>query len=131
MKDVIEIRQGYIIDYRNANMDNIDILQSKLDDNIKLVKLYNGLDKTLWDHYKTEAKEQSNKIHELLLRDSLYGKSYDSLKASLIGADNKILLYYMAQCLRQYHRKDMTVKRDTVYVFLSPEKNIINREELK
>ena len=115
---------------RSSVLDEHDLLQIELDANLKLTKLYNGVSRTLWEHYRDEAKEQMEKSRALLLKDSLYGKTYDSLKVVLLAADSIKLLYYEVQCLRQFHRKDMTVKRDTVYAVLTPDKNLIKKDEL-
>jgi hypothetical protein len=60
----------------------------------------------------------------------LIAESADSLAIIEKTADTVKLLYYQVRCLIQYQRQDLSVKRDTGYAFLSPEKNIVRREDI-
>jgi hypothetical protein len=98
---------------------------------IQIAKLYASLDKTLFDHYVDEARQKLAEVKELNRTDSLIQKTADSLTKIHKTADTTKLLYYQLKCLVQYQRKDMTVSRDTLFAFLSPEKDLVKREEMK
>lgn len=97
---------------------------------LQLVKLSAGLDKTLYENYLDEAKQHLKEMKDLAKKISLISKSADSLIIIEKTADTTKLLYYQVKCLIQYQRKDLSVKRDTIFAFLTPEKNIVRPEDM-
>lgn len=99
--------------------------------NMQIITLSSGLDKSITDNYIYEMKQKMKEMRDLMVADSLLQITADSLTKIHEFADTTKLLYHEIRCLVQYQRKDMTIKRDTFSAFLSPEKNIIKRDEMR
>ena len=133
---LIDLKASRLFDEQSYNMDELLLLQKKVKRNIQLEKSYAALYpygdswKTLYDNCREDIKDGLQEIKEKFQKDSSFTLLIDSLKNQSKTADSTRLLYYEVKCLRQFHRLDLTVRRDTVYAFLSPDKDIKKRDEM-
>lgn len=98
--------------------------------NIQLIKLYKGLDQTLFENSIEDAKKLVAETNEIQDQVKGLSKYADSLTNEQNLADTAKLIYYQVRCLVQYQRKDMSVKRDTGFAFLTPEKVIVKFDDM-
>lgn len=98
--------------------------------NIQLIKLYKGLDQILFENSIEDAKKLVAETNEIQDQVKGLSKYADSLTNEQNLADTAKLIYYQVRCLVQYQRKDMSVKRDTGFAFLTPEKVIVKFDDM-
>jgi hypothetical protein len=115
----------------------IDDGQSKVHDilkdnklNLQMVALSAGLDKKLYDNYREEAEQKIDEAKEINKKDSVYQKQADSLTKITAASDSIKPLYFQIKCLIQYHRKDLSVARDTGYAYINLNKDIVRSEDI-
>ena len=111
---------------------DMKILKSDLDiykSQVQMLRISAGLSKSLFQTYKEETDDQNKKIQTRLHNDSLLELDMKNINDLMAKADSQTLKYYQAVVLYQYKRKDMSVKKDTGYVYLNLDKNIIRVED--
>jgi len=97
--------------------------------NVKLANLSKRSSTPQYTSYKAEAEENKKELEKSeeesrhLELQSLY---YDSL---LKISDTAKPIGYKAVCLYQLRRRDRSVLKDTGYIFMNPNKDIIRRED--
>lgn len=95
------------------------------------IKMYGLIDsKALVDIERNEYGKEKEKSNLLKIEiDSVIklGKKQESI---LKKADSLIAIAYQAKCFYQVRKKDMSVQRDTAYIFLNSNNDIIKRDQL-
>lgn len=119
-----------IYDEIDKNGESIDQLLNERKTMIQIANLNASLDKILYNNYVDEVNQKKKEIADLMKQDTVFIKTADSLTAMLKTADSTKLLFFEVKCLIQYQRKDLSIKKDTVFAYLNPEKDIVRREDV-
>ena len=83
---------------------------------------------SLYEKYKQDMQDEKKAIDDFAVKMSQLKNSSDSLSELAKTADSTHTLNYYAVCFYQIRAKDQTVTRDTAYILLNLDKNIIDRE---
>lgn len=115
------------IDERQKNFDELKESQNS---DAQMIRLTAGLSSALYQNSMDEYKKKMKEMGLIQDENKMTIKKADSLTEILKTTDSTTLVYFQVRCLIQYQRKDLSVKRDTGFAFLNPEKNIVRREDI-
>jgi hypothetical protein len=117
--------------------DNIDQNQAKFNDlldaqksDAQMIRLTRGLDNTLFQNSVDEYKTKMNKMKLIKDENDNLSRKADSLSKILETSDSTTLLFLQVRCIIQYRRKDLSIRRDTGFAFLNPQKDIVRIEDI-
>lgn len=96
----------------------------------QMIRLTAGLSNSLYENSMDDYKQKNEEMKALHNVGLVLLKKADSLTDILKTADSTTLVYFQVKCLIQYQRKDLSVKRDTAFAFLNPERNIVRRTDV-
>jgi len=107
-----------------------DKLKESQNSDAQMIRLTYGLDNALYENSMDEYKKKMKEMSLIQDKNKVTIQETDSLNKILKNTDSTTLVYFQVRCLIQYQRKDLSVKRDTGFAFLNPEKNIVRREDI-
>lgn len=113
------------------NQEAIKQVQSKTISALQIARLSRGLNDVLFDTYKSDADKYIKEAKEMMSNDSIYRKEMDLISVRMEKSDTSNLKFLQVRSLMQYHRKDLSVSRDTIFTFFDPMGNIIRQEDIK
>lgn len=97
--------------------------------NAKLVRLADGLSSTLFDTYKSDLNDNKKEIDKNTVLFQKLQLASDSIITLAKSADSIKPVAYYAACFYQIRHKDQSVKRDTFFVLLNNNLNIVKRSD--
>lgn len=109
--------------------EELEDLVKSYKSNMQLVNLSSGLSAALYNNYKVEADDDKREIDKLGQEGKMLAAKHDSLMGLSRTADSITPVAYQSVSFYQFRRKDGSVKKDTAFIILNKDKNIIKREE--
>jgi len=119
-----------IYDQIDANQKWYDADSNVRYDEKQMIRLEEGLSTALYNNSLDDYNKTNSEMISIQNKDSMLIRKANSLEQVFKTTDSTTLLYFQVKCLIQYQRKDLSVKRDTVYSFLNPEKSIVRSEDI-
>ncbi len=110
--------------------DQLDKALASAHNNVDIAKLYARLDRTMFENYRDEAQHDKVLADTLNAQADLLMKEINGLVGKFNTTDSIRAIGFEAICFYQTHQKDLTVSRDTAFIFLNINKDIVKREEL-
>ena len=135
--DTTSLKNQYILLYNNmlSKSDEynyeFDHLLEKVKSNRKLQSLSSGLDYTLYKMYKDDADDDLKKAKEYLKKDSLLHIDIEKVDKLINKSDSINPMFYVAKCYFIVKKKDKSTIKDTTFIRLDKELNILNDAEYK
>lgn len=129
--DLIFMRFNRLSSEMSNNIDIIKLKQEKTLNYLQIARLSSELSSSIYSTYKEDANKLIEEVKEDLKKDSLNRSILDSLSIQLNKSDTVTMRYLEVKSLRQYHRKDLSVVRDTVYTVFDLMDNLIRNEDIK
>lgn len=124
----MEMTEGLISEVQELNETGAKLIES-YKNNKRMADLINDISSSTYSYYKDEADDDIKKISEQRDETQQKLKALDSLQVLTAKADSVKPVGYQAVCLYQIRRADMSVKKDTCYVLLNLEKNIVKKND--
>ena len=104
-------------------------LKDEAESNLQLMKLSQGLSKTLYENYRTEGLKTTDKMKDIAEKMSIVGRTVDSLDSVALIVDSSKCIAYNVVYIYQFTRSDRTVNRDTGYHILYPDYRLWKKED--
>lgn len=104
---------------------NNELLQTEL----QLMRLYSGLSTSLYKNASDDFDKYHQKVSDAIAKGKGLIAKQDSLNKLATKSDSLNPVGYEAICLYQIRYKDQSIKKDTAYIVLNQEKNIVKRED--
>jgi hypothetical protein len=114
-----------IFDLVSKGQNIMDLYKNSLD----IAMLYRDLSPALYVSYKHDVDKYKAELDENQETLRLLGKRTDSLMKLTAKADSIIPVAFQAVCLYQVRKKDQSVIKDTAFIFLNTDKNIIKSDD--
>lgn len=112
-------------DFSNEGKELLDEYKLK----IRQTKLAAELSSSLFSLYKGQALDLKVKLQDHNDRFTALLKKDTLLTLQIAKADSIKTVGYQAVCFYQMRRKDQSVKKDTTFVPLNADKNIVERQD--
>lgn len=128
--ELLTYKAGRIIFQIKNNHELIEIINEQYETHMRLANLTIGISTDESFDYLNDGMDDMKKLIELKKKDSIMIKQSDSLLTLAKISDSTKLRYYQLSCLVQYRQKNMSIKRDTILIFLTPSKEIIEPNDL-
>lgn len=112
------------------NQKKFNELKESQNSDAQMIRLTAGSDNPLYENSRDEYVKKMKEMRLITDEIKTMMQKADSLSDLLHKSDTTTLVYLQVKCLIQYQRKDLSVKRDTGFVFLSPEKSIVRKEDV-
>jgi hypothetical protein len=109
--------------------DELKEINDKTDDEIQMMRLSRGVLESSYENAKDNATKYISKAKELSAKWKQIQSEQDSLFKLCTKADSIKPVGYQAVCLFQYRRKDQSVYKDTGYIIMNLDKNIVKKED--
>jgi hypothetical protein len=119
---------GYIREQIEADNTELKQLLDKFKDDMRMASLSNGLSNSLYENYKGEANDAKEKMQELQKKTIDLSEKFDSAAARHNRADSTKPIAYYGVYYYQLRHQNRSVEKDTAYVLMNLDKNIIERE---
>jgi hypothetical protein len=129
-RDILIFKSNKTLKRNDSLKSELEYLSEKFNTNYKLAKLSSGISSTLFDNYKTEALDNNTKLQNIIILMKANLSKSDSLLKLAKTADSISPVHFQAISLIQYTRKDRSVYRDTAYVDLNIEKQIVRPADM-
>ncbi len=122
------IMGGLLDEMESINLRSENYI-SQMKSNVQIANLSQGLSPVLFENAKTDFEENKKKINENIKEVKILSGISDSLSKLSKKADTVKPVAYYAVCLYQIRNTDQSIKKDTFFVLLNTEKNIINKDD--
>ena len=123
-----QLYNGMLAKSRKTQREIATLLE-KVKSNRQLQSLSNGLSATLYKNYKEDADDDLAKAKEMLLQDSLLRIDFSKVDTILLKVDSTKPVAYLAKCFYLIKQQDLLVSKDTAYITMDIDYNIVNNEE--
>jgi hypothetical protein len=110
----------------NENELHLETYQSHMN----LVRLSSDLDSDLYTNYKLEAEKDRRILDENSKKATEFLQNIDSLQKIRAKADSIQPVAYYGVCFYQLRKADQSVRKDTFFLILNQDKNIVEKEEI-
>jgi len=116
-------------DFENL-VDLYKLNTSMLSNQVSQLKLYGMLNsKTLIDIQKDDVNKTVEKGKEIKAELDTLQKISENIQLQIVTADSIKPIGFEAKCFYQLRMKDKSVKRDTAYILLNQNRDIIDRKD--
>jgi adenylate cyclase class IV len=111
-------------------VDIYKLTNDKMSNSINQMRLYGILDsKSLVDMKRKDFDKESKKSKEIKTELDTVMKIIKLLDSAAVNADTVKSIGFQAKCFYQIRLKDKSIKRDTAYILLNENKDIIKRDD--
>lgn len=135
--DTITLQDQYyqfingMLDKVEENHIEIKRLFEEVKSNKQMQRLSSDLSSNLYNNFKDNAEDYLKKANELISKDTILLKDIDILGKIKLTTDSIKPISYEAKCFYIIKKQDQSIQKDTAFIILDLDYNILDRKEYK